>query len=375
MSTKFFPISKPSITELEERYVTDAVRSGWVSSIGEYVNRFENGFADYCGVSHAVTVSNGTAAIHLALMALDIGIGDEVIIPDLSFIATANAVIMAGARPVFCDVESETLCIDPKCIEVLITPKTKAIMPVHLYGHPSDMKTIMAIAEKHQLYVIEDAAEAHGASIDSKRVGGFGDCATFSFYGNKNMTTGEGGMITSNNKDLIDRCSVLRDHAMSATKRYWHNELGFNYRLTNLQSALGCAQLERAAELLDARKSIFELYQECLGSVSGLSINRTKTGMTNSYWMICLEIEGLNEASRDILMFKLKSRGIDTRPYFYPMSSMPHLEIYTLSDTPVTKKISDKGLNLPTYIGLKKADIDYICQQVLLSIQELHLNA
>lgn len=374
MSSRFYPVSMPSITELEEQYVNDAVRSGWISSMGEYVSSFEEHFAKFCGVSYALTVSNGTTAIHLALAALDIGPGDEVIMPDLSFVATANAVMMSGATPVFCDIEPDTLCIDPQLIENKITPRTKAIMPVHLYGHPANMKHIVEIARAHKIYVIEDAAEAHGASIDNARVGSFGDCATFSFYGNKNMTTGEGGMITSNNEAFIERCKKLRDHAMSSSKRYWHDELGFNYRLTNLQAALGCAQLERASELLDSRKKIFETYQVYLGKYPNLKLNRTASWATNSYWMTCLEVDNLTETQRNKLIPELKKRGVDTRPYFYPMSDMPHLAQFSLGDTPVTHSVSKKGLNLPTYLGLEENDISLISEQVIQVLNEVDGN-
>src|SRR6185369_15237220 len=226
------PISQPSITQKEIDYVTDAVKSTWISSLGKYIDQFEAEFAKFCGTEYAIAVSNGTVAIHLALVAHRIGPGDEVIIPNLTFVATANAVLHAGAKPVFVDIDPFNLCIDPVSVERAITPRTKAIMPVHLYGHPADMKKIMEVAERHKLIVIEDAAEAHGAKAYNKTVGGWGQCATFSFYGNKNLTTGEGGMITTNDKELNARCRHLRDHAMSKEKRYWHNEIGFNYRMT-----------------------------------------------------------------------------------------------------------------------------------------------
>jgi len=346
----------------------DAVQSGWISSIGKYVTRFEDEFASFCRVSYAVATSNGTAALHLSLKAYGIGEGDEVIMPDLSFIATANAVLMTGAKPVFCDIEAETLCINPELIEEKITSSTKAIIPVHLYGHPANMQAIMKLARARNLYVIEDAAEAHGAEIHGQRVGGFGDCATFSFYGNKNLTTGEGGMITSNDTDFIERCRMLRDHAMSSNKRYWHDELGFNYRLTNLQAALGCAQLERASELLAARRHNFEMYKARLGGCQGLRLNRTMDWALNSYWMVCLEVEGMDEVKRATLMTRLIQVGVDTRPYFYPMSKMPYLPD---ADTPISHHISQIGINLPTYVGLEEADIDYISEQVLRVVGEV----
>jgi perosamine synthetase len=366
VSEKFYPMSRPSVTALEERYVADAVRSGWISSLGEYVNRFEKEFAAFCGAGYGVSVSNGTVALHLVLRALDIGPGDEVIVPDLSFVATANAVLMAGATPVFADIDRETLCINPAAAEALITPRTRAIMPVHLYGHPADMLALMDIADRHSLKVIEDAAEAHGAEIDGRRVGGIGHCATFSFYGNKNLTTGEGGMITTSDAALAARCRHLRDHAMSPAKRYWHEEVGYNYRITNLQAALGCAQLDRSRELLAARRIIFEHYQARLGRVPGLKLNRTAKGARNSYWMVCAEIDGLDEARRGELMQALRQRGVDSRPYFYPMSDMPHLP---KAQTPVAHAVSRIGFNLPTYVGLGEDDVAWIASQLIESME------
>jgi perosamine synthetase len=355
---RFYPVSMPSLEGRELEYITDAVKSGWVSSLGKYVSRFETEFAQFCGVEHAITVTNGTAALHLGLHALGIGDADEVIVPDLSFIASANAVLMTGATPVFCDVEKDSLCIDPAKIEELITPRTKAIMPVHLYGHPADMDSISEIAARRGLKVIEDAAEAHGSAIGDRRVGGLGDCATFSFYANKNMTTGEGGMITTNDADLASELRTLRDHAMSPDKRYWHEQRGFNYRMTNLQAALGCAQLEEIDAFLAQRRALYEAYAERLADVPGLRLNREAEGTTNSFWMICAEIEDANAKTRDRICSVLHSHGVDTRPYFYPMSDMPYFES---ADTPVAHSAAIRGFNLPTYLNLREADLDYIC--------------
>jgi perosamine synthetase len=351
-------VSQPSITAIEIDYVTRAVKSGWVSSIGVFVEAFESGFARFCGVEHAISVSNGTCALHLSLLALDIGPGDEVITPDLSFIATANAVLMSGAKPIFADIDPETLCLEPPEIERRLSSRTRAIIPVHLYGHPADMRAINAIAAKHGLVVIEDAAEAHGAGIDGAKVGGFGRCAAFSFYANKNMTTGEGGMITTNDARLAARSRSLRDHAMSSTRRYWHEELGYNYRMTNLQAALGCAQLERADELAGGREEICGWYREALSDLKGARFNRAAAWAKPAYWLACLEIDGLRDDRRAVLMRALRQRGVDTRPYFYPMSAMPYLEAAT---TPVAHAIAEKGLNLPTYLGLTRSDVLKIC--------------
>jgi len=348
----FIPISQPSITQKEIDYVTDAVR-------GKYINMFEQKFAEFCGVKHAVTTSNGTAAIHLVLEVLGIKEGDEVIIPDLTFVATANAVKYTGATPVLVDIDPYNLCISPESIEKAITDKTKVIMPVHLYGHPADMESINKIAEKHNLLVIEDAAEAHGASIKGKKVGGWGICGTFSFYGNKNITSGEGGMITTNDQNLYERCMFLRDHAMSKDKRYWHDEVGFNYRMTNLQAALGYAQLERVNELLLKKKQIFKMYEKHLVDQPKIKLNRTNDWAENTFWQICVEIEGYDLKMRDELMMKLKEKSVDSRPYFYPMSDMP---MYKSADTPVTHDVYQRGICLPTYFDLSDNDIRYICE-------------
>lgn len=357
----FIPISQPSVTELEVQYVTDAVKSSWISSLGFYIDRFEAEFARFCGTRHAIAVSNGTVAIHLALVAHRIGPGDEVIVPDLSFIATANAVLHAGATPVFVDVDPETLTLDAADFEMAISEKTKAVIPVHLYGHPADMKAIQAVAARHKLVVIEDAAEAHGATAYGKPAGSWGNCATFSFYGNKNITTGEGGMITTNDDDLNTRCRYLRDHAMSKDKRYWHTEMGFNYRMTNLQAALGCAQLERAPELLRKRSDLFHWYTEELGDVPGVHLNRTKPWATNSFWLICMEYDGwTSELKRESFMQRLRISGVDSRTYFFPMSDMPYLQ--ASRPTPVAHRRYVQGVNLPTYFDLTREQVALICK-------------
>jgi len=354
----FFPISKPSITELEIEYVNDAVRSTWISSLGPYIDRFESEFARFCESRYAVSVSNGTVAIHLSLVALGIGPGDEVIMPNLSFVATANAVLHAGAVPVMIDIEPTTLCIDPEKIEAAITPRTKALMPVHLYGHPADMEKIMSIAKKHNLIVIEDAAEAHGAKAYGRRVGSWGNCATFSFYGNKNLTTGEGGMITTQDEKLYHRLRYLRDHAMSKEKRYWHTEVGYNYRITNIQAAIGCAQLDRIEDLMRKRAELYSWYQKALQGVSDISLNRSQPWANSSYWLICFESNHFDEKTRDAFMLRLKQKGVDSRPYFYPMSHMPYLK--STIHTPVTEQVYQRGINLPTYFDLTQQDVEYI---------------
>ncbi len=246
----FIPIYEPILGSTEEQYVCQAVQSGWISSNGKYIKEFETLFAAFCGTAHGISVSNGTTALHLILHALGIGPGDEVIVPALSFVASANAVHYTGAKPVFADVDPVTWTIDPASVEALITERTKAIMPVHLYGHPAPMAALRLLAEQHDLLIVEDAAEAHGAQVGTQRTGALGHAAAFSFFANKVITTGEGGMVTTDDAALAARCRMLRDHAMPPERRYWHDEVGFNYRMTNLQAAVGVAQMARIDEFL-----------------------------------------------------------------------------------------------------------------------------
>lgn len=363
----FIPVSQPSIGETEIAYVSDAVRSGWVSSLGRYVEDFENQFAIYCGSRYALTVSNGTTALHLALMAAGIKPGDEVIVPDLTFVATANAVAYIGAKPVLVDIDADTLCISPQAIERAITPRTSAIVPVHLYGHPANMDVINAIAKKYGLLVVEDAAEAHGAEYRGRRVGSLGLCGVFSFYGNKVITSGEGGMITTDNESLYCTAKRLRDHAMSPTRRYWHEEIGYNYRMTNMQAALGLAQLERIDEFLAKRREIMGWYRDRLSTHPRLRLNRDASWAKNAYWMVCVEIEGSSDTSRQLLMTALRERGVDSRPYFYPVSDMP---MFHGADTPVAHHHSRAGLNLPSYVDLTEHDVDRVCKAFMAALTQ-----
>src|SRR3984885_9329498 len=314
MSDSFLPISKPYIGAREKELVVDALDSGWVSSIGKYIDEFETGFARYCGTEYALAVNNGTTGLHLALATLGLQPGDEVIVPDLTFVATANAVAYTCATPVLADIDPDTLCIDPASVESLITARTKAIIPVHLYGHPADMDALSAIGDAHGLAVIEDAAEAHGAEYKGRKVGGLGKCGVFSFYGNKVITTGEGGMLTTDDREFYLRAKRLRDHAMSPQRRYFHEERGFNYRITNLQAALGVAQLERIDEFLDRRTEIMGWYNSEVATTDGVRLNRVKNWAKSAFWMVCLEVDWFDETRRDAFMQALKARGIDSRP-------------------------------------------------------------
>jgi perosamine synthetase len=361
MLDSFIPISKPLIGPREKQLVLDALDSGWVSSIGKYIDEFETNFARYCGTEYALAVSNGTTGLHLALVALGLGPGDEVIVPDLTFVATANAVSYTGATPILADIDADTLCIDPASVKSLITKRTKAIIPVHLYGHPADMDALAEIGEAHGLDIIEDAAEAHGAKYRGRRVGSLGKCGVFSFYGNKIITTGEGGMLITNDRKFYERARRLRDHAMSPERRYFHEERGFNYRITNLQAALGVAQLERIEEFLLRRREIMDWYNAEIAATDGVRLNRVKNWAKSAFWMVCLEVDRLDEPRRDALMRSLRARGIDTRPYFYPLSSMP---MYRQAALPVAERKSRTGLNLPSFYDLTRKDVERICGAV-----------
>lgn len=344
--TNFIPVAQPDLKGNELKYLTDAFLSTWISSRGEYIDRFESDFSNFCGVNHSITVANGTVALHLALKALGLGAGDEVIVPDLTFAATINAVIHAGATPVIVDVEEATWTICPNKIQEAITANTKVIIPVHVYGQPCDMERIMSIANEHQLYVIEDAAEAHGAEFNGRKVGSFGHISTFSFFANKIITTGEGGMCVTNDVALAEKMRTLRDHGMNASKRYWHDEVGFNYRMTNLQAAIGCAQLEKIEDILAERQNIEHKYKSILEHENVLWQKEIE-GRKKTVWLVSILSD-----SRDSLADKLRQKGIDTRPFFFPLSAMDIYKPYCSKPCPVSSSLSVRGLNLPTYIGL-----------------------
>jgi len=362
MKTKI-PIAEPLLGVEELNNVIEAVKSGWVSSKGKFIPEFEEEFAQYCGIRHGVATSSGTAALHLALTALGIGKDDEVIVPTLTFIATANAVRYTGAKPVFVDSHPDYWCIDPEKIEEAITPKTKAIIPVHLYGHPCDMGIIIDITRRHSLYVIEDAAEAHGAKHKGKKVGSFGDISCFSFYGNKIITTGEGGMCLTNDEELAERIRILRDHGMNPNKKYWHDVIGFNYRMTNLQAAVGVAQLHKLDEFISRKREIAQIYSSLLKDIAGIILPREMPWAKHVYWMYSILIEDNFREGRDELIEKLGANGIETRPLFYPVHSMPpyrNNQRFT-----VAEQLSRKGLSLPSSVTLRQKDIEYIVQQIL----------
>jgi perosamine synthetase len=362
MRDDMIPIAEPSIGEQELAYVTDCVRSGWVSSLGEYVRRFETAFAQYCGVEYGVATFNGTVALHLVLAALDIGPGDEVIVPSLTYVATANAVRYTGATPVLVDSEPETWNVDSAAVAAAVTRRTRAIIAVHLYGHPADMDPLRAIADEYGLALLEDAAEAHGASYKGRRVGGLSQAAIFSFYGNKIITTGEGGIVVTDDQDLAERCFFLENQARDAENSYWHPEIGYNYRMTNLQGALGLAQLERIADFIAIRKRNAALYAERLAEVPGLTLPPQASWAENVYWMFTVLVENEYGPDRDRLRRLLCEQGIETRPVFYPVHTLPPYD--TGQVLPVAESIGRRGINLPSGARLTAAQIDRVCEAI-----------
>ena len=358
------PVMSPSMGGKELSYILDCVETNWISSQGNYVGRFENAFAEYHGQSSALTTTNGTTALHLALMALGIGPGDEVIVPDLTFGASANTVLHCGARPVFVDVTREYWNLDPLRLEQAITPRTRAIMPVHLYGHPCDMDPIMETADRHSLHVVEDCAEALGARYKGRLVGTIGTVGCFSFFSNKVITTGEGGMVLTKDSDLHDRMALYRDHGMRKERRYWHEVAGFNYRMTNLQAAVGLAQLERIDEFLTRRKSIVETYRKGLANVPGLELPPKMSWAQNIHWLFSILVNGeVARVDRNRLMERLEKENIETRPLFHPLHEQPIFK-NVQGGFPVSVELSQKGLSLPSGVHMTKDDVGRVCRAV-----------
>ncbi|WP_223069596.1 DegT/DnrJ/EryC1/StrS family aminotransferase [Paenibacillus caui] len=346
----------------EEEYVMDAVTSTWISSTGAYIDRFERMFAEFCGTTYAVSCVNGTAALHLALLAHGVQPGDEIIVPTVTFVATANAVTYCGAMPVFVDSQPDTWNIDPAQIEEKISPRTKGIICVSLYGHPADMEPVLRIAAKRGLFVIEDAAEAFGAMYQGKRVGSIGHSAIFSFYGNKIISTGEGGMVVTNDERIAKAARMYRGQGSDGERKYWFPEVGYNYRMTNVAAAIGCAQLERAEWHIDRRRRIASWYREQLEGCPLVQLPVQKEGTFNVYWLFSVVLHEYTEDRRQKLMDRLSERGIETRPFFYPLHILPpYRHLQPLRDFPVANRICAQGINLPTYAALREEDVTDIC--------------
>jgi perosamine synthetase len=342
------PVYQPDLSGNEKAYVLDCLDSNWISSKGRFIAEFENRFAEYVGTKYSVAVCNGTVALHLALVTLGIGPGDEVIVPTLTYIAAVNAIAYTGATPVFVDSLADTWQMDPADVRRKITPRTKAIMAVHLYGHPCDMNALTALASEHDLFLIEDCAESFGSRYQERHPGTFGDIATFSFFGNKTITTGEGGMVITDDKTLYERAKHFKGQGLAAHREYWHDVIGYNYRMTNICAALGLAQLERANETVAAKRRLAETYRRELTGLP-VEMHGEAANATHNYWMVSILVK--NASDRDPLRNYLRERGIETRPLFYPAHTMP-MYATRYHSHPVAENLAWRGINLPSWPGL-----------------------
>ncbi len=366
------PVAGPSLSGNEKAYVAECLETSWISSVGRFIGAFEQAFAAFCNTRHAIACSNGTTALHLALMGLGVAAGDEVIVPDLTYIAAANAVSYCGARPVFVDCDARTFNIDPARIEAAITPRTRGIVAVHLYGQACDMDPILEIARRHGLFVLEDAAEAHGATYKGRRVGSLGDAAAFSFFGNKIITTGEGGAVTLNDDALAERLRLLKGQGMQPDRRYWFPIIGYNYRMTNVAAAIGLAQLERVQAALDARAGLARAYDAALAPLGERIVRPfTAPGCGHVFWMYTVMLGEGVEPSRDQVMARLDAAGIETRPVFYPMHALPPYA-QAADDFPNAVQCSARGINLPTHAHVTADDVARIATALAEALDGTH---
>lgn len=355
-----FPVASPEIGEEELANVIDAISTGYISSVGKYIEQFENKFEEYIGQGYAVAVSSGTSALQLALSTLNLSKDDEVILPNFTFGGSINSIINSGATPVLADINIDNWTIDLNEIKKKITNKTKAIMPVHIYGQPSEMDEICEIAKKNKLLIIEDCAEAIGARYKDKIIGSHGDSSCFSFFANKTLTTGEGGMALFKKKDDAEKAKILRDHGMSKKKKYWHDFLGFNYRMTNMQAAIGVAQIKKIDILLKNKKKIFEYYDNKFRDNSRIFLLPKNSWSENSYWIYTIRIKGFSETKRDKFIINLKNRGVDCRPGFYPLHLMKPYKPYAKGDLKNSISVSKNSVSLPSAPNLTHQDQDFI---------------
>lgn len=368
--TDFIPVCEPFLNGNEIKYVTDAISTGWISSNGKYVTDFEHSFAEYCGMKYGVAVCNGTVALHLALVALGIGKGDEVIIPSFTMIATAYAVCYVGAKPVFIDADKDTWNLDVTKIEEKITSRTKAIIPVHIFGNPCDMDAIKLIAEKYKLFIIEDAAEAHGAEYKGKKVGSFSSIGCFSFFANKILTTGEGGMVLTNDKYLYNQCRYFKNMCFppNGPRNYQHKDIGFNYRMSNLHAAIGLAQVEKADEYRSMRIRNAMLYMENLKDCAGIIFQKNQTNGKNVHWMNTIVIDPKKYGhTKSQLIEHLRKSQIDTRLLFVSMARQESLKKYgcdIVDEYPVTDWLTENGVYIPSATSLTEEQIKYICDVI-----------
>ena len=355
------PVYQPALNGREKEYVLDCLESTWISSKGKYIGMFEERFARTVSVRHAAAVCNGTVALHLALVALGVGPGDEVIVPTLTYIASVNAITYTGAKPVFVDSLPDTWQMDPADVRRKLTPRTRAIMAVHLYGHPCEMDELSAIARQGNLFLLEDCAEAIGTRYKGKHVGTFGDLGTFSFFGNKTITTGEGGMVVTSDETLHTRLVHFKGQGLAAHRQYWHDVVGYNYRMTNVCAAIGLAQLEQAEEFIARKRAIADRYRRNLAG-SRVTFHGEAPEVFHSYWMCSILVS--NASDREPLRDQLASKGIETRPVFYPAHTMP-MYSEQFQRHPVAEDIGWRGINLPSWPGLTDDQVDRICEVIL----------
>jgi perosamine synthetase len=361
-----YPVYRPSLNGNEKKYVNECLDSTWISSKGKFVLEFERSFAQYVGVRQAATVSNGTVALHLALLALGIGPDVEVIVPTLTYIASVNAIAYTGAKPIFCDSLRKSWQMDPDDVRRKITSRTKAIMAVHLYGQPCELDALVDIAREHDLFLVEDCAEAFGTLYKGRHVGTFGDIGTFSFFGNKTITTGEGGMVVSNDETLHDRVIHFKGQGLAKHREYWHDVIGYNYRMTNVCAAIGLAQLEKADDLIAKKIRIAEWYRTGLKGLS-VELHEAVGDVKHSYWMCSILVP--DSADREPLRQMLREHGIETRPVFYPVHSMP-MYSQRFQRHPVAEDLGWRGVNLPSYPDLEEQSVAEICAVIATYFKE-----
>ena len=362
------PVNEPLIGRKELQYITDCVKSGWISSKGKYIKSFEEKFSKFCGVRYGISTTSGTTALHLALSCLDIKKGDEVIMPTFTMIATAYAVLYLGAKPIFIDSEDRTWNMDVSRIEEAVNSRTRVLLPVHIYGHPVEMDTIINLSKKHGLFIVEDAAEAHGARYKNRRCGSMGDINCFSFYANKIITTGEGGMVVTDNRKLAERARLLKDLSHSPGQRFLHTALAYNYRMTNMQAAIGLAQTEKVNKLIEKKRRIARLYHDNLKDIEGLKLPLEEKWAKSVHWMYSILVEKAFGLKRDEFKAELLKEGIETRSFFIPMHRQPVIQKMGLIGKkrryPISDYISDHGLYLPTGLALKDKDVLFVCEAI-----------
>lgn len=358
----FIPVYQPDLSGREREYVLDCVDTSWISSGGDgHLQKFEAGIGAYTGMKHNIGVFNGTVALHLALQCLGVGPGDEVLVPGFTYIASVNAIITAGATPVLVESRKDDWLMDVEDAARKITPRTKAIMPVHLYGFACDMKAVRALADAHNLKIVEDAAEAMGVFVGGQHIGHLSDVATFSFFGNKTITCGEGGMVVTNNDELAENLDITKNHGMSRERRYWHDRLGFNYRMTHIQAAIGRAQLERIDDIISRKKQVYQWYREGLAGTALEWQKSADNTLDSSYWLVSMLAQ--NSAQREAIRDVLMANNIDSRPVFYCAHEMPMLAPDSGHvSLPVGENISARGFSVPSYPGLTQSDIARICE-------------